>query len=286
MPPAPSGITTESFSGAPFPADVQAEVINLLISGAPLADSFTRQQTGRSTFGWPTAKPTGFSWLRELEEFPTVDMGDSAYLVALVKLGGIVDLANEAVSDSSINLTSSFSTLLRDSMSRDLDLGLMNGGGPPEPVGVYGVAPEVAAADLLTAVTVARGQVGDSGGTPDTLAISATMLAEADAERDDNGQLVYGGAGGFASAVSLAPVVVPELPRPLLFDSARCFLVVRDDSQVEASRDWHFSRDALSIRIKARVALAIPDVPKAVRQLVIGDDGARTAKARSAAKTG
>ena len=58
--PAPTSITTGSFQGAPFPPDIQAQIINLLISGGPLAASFTRQQTNRSAFGWPTAKPTGF----------------------------------------------------------------------------------------------------------------------------------------------------------------------------------------------------------------------------------
>jgi HK97 family phage major capsid protein len=275
MPPAPAGITTGSFQGVPFPADVQAQIINLLISGAPLADSFTRQQTNRSSIAWPTAKPTGYAWLRELEQFPTIDVGDDAYVVAVAKIGGICDLANEAWDDSSFNMSAAFATLLQDSLSRDLDLGLLNGSGPPEPVGLLGVAPETAGDDLLAATAKARGEIADAGGTPDTIALSGTALAEADADRDANGQLVY--PAGFAAAASLAPVVVPGLPVPLVYDSARCFLVVRDDARVEISTDWHFDRDATSIRIKARVALAIPDVPKAVRQLDVGDDSTRRA---------
>ena len=104
-------------------------------------------------------------------------------MVAIAKIGGIVDLSNEAVTDSSINLTASLGTVIQDSLSRDLDLGLLNGSGPPEPVGVIGVAPTAVGADLLAQVTVAKGAIGDSGGTPTALAICATALAAEDAKQ-------------------------------------------------------------------------------------------------------
>jgi HK97 family phage major capsid protein len=281
--PAPPALDTGGFGGHAVPADVIARIINLVIGGAPFADSLTRQQTNRSAIAWPTAKPSGFSWLRELEQFPTINVGDDAYVVAVAKIGGIVDLSNEAWADNAINLSNELAVILRDSLSRDLDLGLLNGAGPPAPVGVLGVAAEAAGADLHEAVNVARGEIGDAGGTPDTLAISATALAEADATRDGNGQLVY--AAGFASAVSLAPVVVPGLPTPLVYDAGRCYLVVRDDAAVDISRDYHFEFDATSLRIKARVAAAIPDPAKAIRKLAVGDDSrAASAAKRSTAK--
>jgi hypothetical protein len=65
-------------------------------------------------------------------------------------------------------------------------------------------------------------------------------------------------------------VVVPELATPLVYDNTRCYLAVRNDVQVEISRDRHFHLDATSLRIKARVAAAIPDVPKSIRKLKIG----------------
>ena len=42
------GVHTGSFGGYPFPADVVARIINLLISGAVFAPSLTRQGTVRS----------------------------------------------------------------------------------------------------------------------------------------------------------------------------------------------------------------------------------------------
>ena len=55
------GVHTSSFGGYPFPAEVVARILNLLISGAVFAPSLTRQGTVRSTVAWPTAKPTGWS---------------------------------------------------------------------------------------------------------------------------------------------------------------------------------------------------------------------------------
>jgi HK97 family phage major capsid protein len=265
--PAPANVSTGSFGGYPFPADVVARVINLLIDSAPFAASLTRQQTGRSAVAWPTARPSGFAWLRELEEFPTVSLGDDAYVVAVAKIGGVIDLSNESVGDASINLTATLATLLQDSLSRDLDLGLLNGSGPPEPVGVIGVAANVTGADLLEAVAKARGQIADAGGMPTTIALGGTALADADTARDDNGQLVF--PGGFAAAAGLDAVTVPGLATPLVYDKSRAYIVVRDDAAVEVSRDWHFSLDATSVRVKARVAAAIPDPAKAIRKLTV-----------------
>lgn len=281
MPPAP--ITGGSFAGVPFPIDAQRQIINLLIGGAPFADSLTRQPTDRSSIGWPTARPSNAAWLKELQPFPEADMGDDAYVVGVAKLGQILDLSNESVSDASINLTGELTTILRDSLSRDLDLGLLLGRGAAqnEPIGVVGVAAEAAGEDLLAAVAVARGQIGDQGGTPSTIALSATALAEADTSRDINGQLVY--ANGFAAAVGLTAVPVPQLATPLVYDRTRCYLVVRNDVAVEVSRDWHFHLDATSVRIKGRFAAAIPDPNKAIRKLEITGP-ARAATARHSGK--
>jgi HK97 family phage major capsid protein len=276
--PAPSSVDTGSFGGYPYPPDVVARIINLLIDSAPFAASLTRQPTNRASVAWPTAKPSGFAWLDELQPFPTVTLADDAYVVAVAKIGGIIDLSNESVADPSFNVTTAMTGLLRDSLSRDLDLGLLNGGGPPEPVGVIGVAANVTGADLLEAVAKARGQIADAGGSPTTIALSGTALADADTSRDANGQLVY--PSGFAAAAGLDAVVVPGLGTPLVYDRARCYVVRRDsdDATVEISRDWHFHLDATSVRVKARVAAAIPDPGKAIRKLEITEPGARAAR--------
>jgi hypothetical protein len=263
-----AGVSTASFGGAPFPADVVARIVNLVIDQAPFAASLTRYPTNRREVSWATASPSGWAWLKELEQFPDVALNDGAYTAVVCKIGGIVDMSNEYWTDSSINLTAALSVTLRDSLSRDLDLGLLNGTGvPPQPVGVIGVAPSAIGADLLAQVTAAKGAIGDAGGTPTTLAVSATALATEDAKLSTAGGLAY--PNGFAAAMGLAPVVVPGLSTPLVYDASRCFLVLRNDATADMSSDYHFEFDATSIRVKARVAAGLPDVNKAIRKCTV-----------------
>jgi hypothetical protein len=65
------GVSTASFGGAPFPADVAAQIVNLVIDQAPFSASLTRYPTGRREVSWPTASPSGWAWLKELEQSPT-----------------------------------------------------------------------------------------------------------------------------------------------------------------------------------------------------------------------
>ena len=100
-------------------------------------------------------------------------------MAALCKIGGIIDLSNESFDDSSINMTVALGTLLRDSLSRDLDLGLIEGSGGDASAAsrAPGVAALALGADLLAQAIAAKGSIGDAGLTPTTLAIKATALA-------------------------------------------------------------------------------------------------------------
>jgi Phage capsid family len=278
------GLTGQDFGGILVPPQVQAQVINLLVGGAPFANSLTRQPTTRRSVAWPTASPTGWAWLPELGPIPEIDMADNAYIVSVAKIAGLVTLANELVNDAEVNVTNAVSTVLADSLSRDLDLGLLNGAGPPEPAGVIPAAPNVDAADLLTGVSTAMGEIGDAGGTPDTLAVSGATLAAENGRTGPNG-LFY--PSGFANAVGLKAVVVPALATPLVYDSTRCFLVVNgQESEVAVSNDYAFAKDAQTLRVKARVAAGIPAPAKSIRKLTIAAPGGTTATtAQSQART-
>jgi HK97 family phage major capsid protein len=276
-------VTTSSFAGAPFPPDVQAAIINLLIENAPFSASLTRQPTNRREVTWPTAQPSGWAWLNELDPFPVLALGDDAYNVTIAKIGGIVDMSNESISDSSINLTASLATVLRDSLSRDLDLGIIQGTGvPPQPQGVTGIAATAVGADLPAQVQVAVGEIGDAGGQATHLAVSATALAAQNAKVAANGGLVY--PNGFAEANGLTAVVVPALATPLVYDQSRCYLAVRNDSMVEVSGDFHFNLDAASVRVKARVAAGVPAPAKSIRKCATAIAAAEEAPAGRAGK--
>ena len=57
----------------------------------------------------------------------------------------------------------------------------------------------------------------------------------------------------------------------LVFDRSGCYGVVRNDASIEASREsadaW--THDAVSLRVKARLAVAIPAPGKAIRSLAV-----------------
>ena len=125
MPPAP--ITGESFAGVPFPADVQRRIINLLIDSAPFAACLDPAAHGPLGGGLADRQALECRVAGEMQPFPEANMGDDAYVVGVAKLGQVLDMSNESVGDSSINLSEELARLLRDGLSRDLDLGLLLG---------------------------------------------------------------------------------------------------------------------------------------------------------------
>jgi hypothetical protein len=278
--PAPPALNTGGFRGHLVPADVQGRVLNLLVDHAPFAASLTRQPTSSSTVVFPTASPSGAAWVGELDKIPLMSLNDDAVTVAVAKLAGLLDLSNEMVSDSSINITSTLGQLLGDSLSPQLDAGLLYGAGPPEPAGVVAAAPAVTGTDMLEAVSVAIGEISDAGGTPDTVAAAGSLLAAENTRRDPGGALLYGPAGGFATTVGLKPVSVPGLNEVLVYDSRRIMLVINGAlSSVDLSRDFRFEFDATTLRIKSRVAVALPDPAKTIRKWVVARDAAQADKA-------
>jgi HK97 family phage major capsid protein len=277
--PSPPAVSSGDFGGILVPRDLQARIINLLIEQAAFANSITRLPTSAGEVAFPVAAPSGAAWVGELARIPLMSLNDRAEIVAVAKLAGLLDVSNEMVSDSAINITAQFTTLLRDSLSKQLDDGLLNGGGPPEPKGVIDAAAEVEGPDLLAAVLAARGAIADAGGSPTTVAASGATLAAADNQRDNNGALMY--PNGFAAAAGLIPVTVPELATPLVYDRNRLYLIVRDDASVEVSDSFRFDFDARTFRVRARMAAACPAPDKSIRRLSIADDSTRAKAARS-----
>jgi hypothetical protein len=174
------------------------------------------------------------------------------------------------MSDAAINLTVQFTTLSRDSLSAQLDDGLLNAAGRPSH-GVIANAPAVSGADLLEAVLTARGAINDAGGTATTLAASGAMLTAADGQRDSTGALMF--PGGLAAVTGLTQVTVPNLDPPLVYDRTRLYLVVRNDATVEVSDQFRWDYDATTFRVKVRMACACPDPAKTIRKLTVTAPG-------------
>lgn len=270
--PAPPGIVTRSFEGVLTPAQVWA-LLNALIEGAPFAASLTRAETATGRLAFPTVAPSGYAWLDELEEVPRLVLNDKAQIVSVAKIIGALPVSSEMFSDAAVNITSWVGTALADSLSRDLDLGLLHGSGHPAPDGIIDQADEVSGPTLIAAAGAGIAAIGEAGGTADTIAMSPTAYAAELTRSDDLGHLVH--PDGLPDLLGLEIVQVPALDPPLLYDARRCYLVMGQDSTVTPHDDWE--HDALVLLVKGRANVGVPVAHKSIRKLEIGGDSPRRA---------
>ena len=264
------GLITRSFAGTLTPPQVAA-LLNALIEGAPFAASLTRAETATGKMAFPTVAPSGYAWLEELEEVPRLVLNDKAMIVAVAKLIGALPVSAEMFSDSAVNITAWVGDALADSLSRDLDLGLLRGTGTPQPDGIIAQAAAVSGASLIAASGAGIAAIGEAGGIADTIALSPTAYAAELTRSDDLGHLVH--PDGLPDLLGLSIVQVPGLDPPLLYDARRCFLVLGQDSTVTPHDDWQ--HDALVLLVKGRVNVGVPVAHKSIRKLEIADDGGR-----------
>jgi hypothetical protein len=261
-------VTRASFGGSLWPPDLTALALKTIVGGAPFADSLNRTPTGTGQVVFPLIDPDGADWVAEGAPLPDVNLNDDKYVIATHKLAGILEFSNESINDTQYDLTGQVGTALVDAFSAQMDTGLLNGTGDAnnQPTGVVGVAPTAAAsASLLTATANAKGEIGDAGGTPNSLAISYTLAASEGSATTVDGALKY--PAGLEAALGLRIVQVPGLATPLVYDSTRVHLVVRQDFSIEQSEHAAWRTDGMSLRIKGRFAVACPTPNKAIRKL-------------------
>src|SRR5262249_8995046 len=261
-------VTTGSFQSVLWPPDVVAQVVNLLLTGSPFAGSLTRYPTTRGEVASPPAGPDKPRWTAEGAPLPVIGLHDAADIVATAKLGEVVLLSNESVSDTSVNLTAQVGTMLADAAGPELDRGLLYGTGAPEPVGVVASAPAVDGTDLAGALTGAIGQIGNADGTASHFAAKPSVLANARNVRATPGrQLLF--PDGIGAAFGLTEVGVPKLANALVYDASRSWLIVRNDFSVDLSRDDAFASDSTAIRVRGRFAVGIPAINKTIRKVTV-----------------
>lgn len=275
-------LTTTSFAGVLTPAQVH-ELLVALIEGAPFAASLTRATTSTGKLAFPTVAPSGFAWLQQLQAVPRLVLDDKALIVATKKVMGGLPVSSEMTADATVNVTAWINTALTDSLSRDMDLGLLNGTGGVQPEGIIDQAEAVTGPTLIAAAGAGIAAIGEAGGVSNTIALSPTAYAAELTSTDDQGRLMH--PDGLPDLLGLSIVQVPGLADPLLYDARRCYLVLGHDSAVTLHDDWE--HDATILNVSARVNVGVPVARKSIRVLEIGDgNGARAAKPRSAAKTG
>jgi HK97 family phage major capsid protein len=266
------GLVTGSFAGVLTPAQVH-EVLNALITGAPFAGSLTRANTSTGKMAFPTVAPTGYAWLEELEEVPRLVLDDKALIVAVKKVMGGLPVSSEMVSDATVNITNWVKTGVTDSLSRDLDLGLLRGTGGKQPEGIIAQAEAVEGPTLLAAVGAAIAAIGEAGGVPDTAARSPTAYAAELTATDTTGRPIH--PDGLPNLAGLKIVQSPGLVEPLVYDAKRCYLVLGHDSNVTLHDDPQ--HDATLVNVSARVNVGVPVAGKSIRKLEVTGGSAQAA---------
>jgi hypothetical protein len=265
-------VSLESFDGKPFPADVTATILNSALTGAPVFDSLTRRTTSRAEVAFPTADPTGFDWVAELGTIPTVDTGDDAAVVSPAKIAGNILLSLESVSDTDLNITAEVGRLIRESMTGKADTDLVYGvaDNTAAPAGFFDLLPPAEGATLRAAVVDACAQILGAGGNPTTVLISPALWSAEVTRRET----VPAGSGllsdlGIPLAVKVAATL--KATDALVLDQAGCFGVVRNDYTIEGSIDapGAWDRDAVALRVKARLAAVVPAPSKHARSVTV-----------------
>lgn len=269
-----ANITRASFNGDPFPHDVVSQILNVGLAGAPIFDSLTRRTTSRGSLVFATGDPSGFDWTAELGEIPAVDPGDDSAVVSVTKLAGMLLLSNESIADPDLNLTGEVGRLVRESMAAKADVDLLYGVTTPAPEAPVGVFDDLAVVDAITlraAVLDAAAAIMGAGGMPNVVLLSPALWAAEMTRREAQAAATGPLFSDLGLPLEVKVAHTLKATDALVLDNTGCFAVVRNDFSIEASGTsgdaW--THDGVSLRIKARLAMAIPSPSKHARALTV-----------------
>ena len=269
-----ANITRASFNGDPFPHDVVSQILNVGLAGAPIFDSLTRRTTSRGSLVFATGDPPGLDWTAELGEIPAVDPGDDSAVVSVTKLAGMLLLSNESIADPDLNLTGEVGRLVRESMAAKADVDLLYGVTTPAPEAPVGVFDDLAVVDAITlraAVLDAAAAIMGAGGMPNVVLLSPALWAAEMTRREAQAAATGPLFSDLGLPLEVKVAHTLKATDALVLDNTGCFAVVRNDFSIEASGTsgdaW--THDGVSLRIKARLAMAIPSPSKHARALTV-----------------
>jgi HK97 family phage major capsid protein len=268
MPP----LGTTDFDGVVTPADLQLEVVNRLLVGAPFARSLDPLPTDSGVVSWPTAAPTsGNSWVAEGAPLPVVDLQPGSYTVVVKKVANTFDISSEMIDDAAFPIGDAVGDAVAGKLGRDLDDGVINGGTPESPVGVWGLATAVDDGPLWPGIWEAVGEMGDAGGNATHVALRPSTWAAEAGRVDNENRPLY--RDGLVVAGGLTFVRCPTLlaNQALIYDASTVRLIVRRDFRFELDPSAGFRSDTVAARVIGRFAIAVPVVPKSLRKLTITD---------------
>jgi hypothetical protein len=269
-----ANIDSTSFNAHPFPPEVVSEILHIGLAGAPVFDSLTPRTTSRGSLVFATGDPSGFDWVAELGEIPAVDPGDDSAAVAVTKLAGLLLLGNEAIGDSELNLTSEVGRIISESMAAKADVDLLYGvtpAAPEAPVGVFDDLTNVSEATLRASVVAAASDIMTAGGTPTTVILSPALWAAEMTRRETTPSAVGALFDDLGLGLDVKVAATLTATDGLVIDKAGCFGILRNDYSIEASSQagTAWTHDGVSLRVKARLAMAIPSPAKHARSIAV-----------------
>jgi hypothetical protein len=268
-------ITRASFTGGKiFTSEIVGQILAVGLQTAPIFSAMTPRSTSRGTVTFPTGDPSGFDWTPELGTIPTVDPGDGALVAAVAKLSGLLLLSNESIGDTDLNLTDEVGRLIAESMAPKADTDLTYG--PPAvnaaaPDGFYSGLTKVTKTTLRAAVVDACAAMMAAGGTPTDVLLSPALWA-AEVNRRESTTASSGLLDDLGIPLTVKVAATLKATDALVMDKAGCFAITRNDYEIEASDQageaW--SKDGVSLRVKARLGVAIPSPAKHARSVAVG----------------
>jgi HK97 family phage major capsid protein len=288
----PGQVTRAGWGGHPFPPDVQANLLSKLLTGSPFANALQPAPTTSGVVTWPLVSPEGAAWLAELQQLPLASLGDEVYSIGVCKLGTIIQLSEESITDASFNLAQAVGRAIADSCGPLVDDAFLYGAAALSPKGVWAAAPEAAEApDFRSAVIAAWGELAGAGSPVESIIVAThpTDLASEWSRTTGDGLPLHTDAPS-AGTLTLGPgirtLAVPMMHAGdvLAFDASAVFRVVRSDFAVELSREAGFATDSVWLRVKGRLAVAAPTPEKSLRRCTIAGAAAAAAKASAPAK--
>jgi len=272
---APGTITRDAWNSRLWPIELHAQFLSKLLVGSPFASSLTAAPTSAGRMVWPLVSPEGAKWLAEAQRFPTATLNDETYEVAVCKLGGMVQLSNESISDTSYPISQNVGRAIADSCGPILDHDFLYGEGSAiVPKGVWTVAPEAAEApDFRAAAIVSWGELADVGAQVPSIIVCArpSTIAREWSRVDNSGQPLHADAA--TGELTLGPGIrclpVPQLEAAdvLALDTSVVFRVMREDFRVDPSDAFEY--DSTWFRVKGRFTVAAPVPEKSLRKVKI-----------------
>ena len=160
----PGTITRANWNSRVWPIELAALMLSKLLTGSPFANSLTAAPTSSGVMVWPLVSPEGAAWLAEAQRFPSANLNDEVYEVAVCKLGTLISLSNESVDDTAYPLSQNVGRAIADSCGPIVDNAFLYGEGGLAPKGVWDAAPAAdEAPDFRAAAIIAWGELANAG---------------------------------------------------------------------------------------------------------------------------